>query len=112
MLPPPVSKRSVTTSSVSGPQPTRARQVNDRPSHSWSAVKGSHRRTLMRPVILSRTPGVSGVPSAMAWVRYRATGSSRPASMPRSNRGAECGVRNPTTVGEWSTSSPWGSWPG
>jgi hypothetical protein len=58
---------SVTRSGVSGPGPTRARHVKDRPSTVCSAVNGSQRPTLMRQRIVMRTPFDSAAPSLMAW---------------------------------------------
>jgi hypothetical protein len=59
----------VTRSGVIDPRPTRARQVKDRPSTVCSAVNGSQRPTLMRPLIAMRTPFDSAAPALMAWLK-------------------------------------------
>jgi hypothetical protein len=47
----------------------REGSVNDRPSTVCSAVNGSQKPTLIRPLIAMRTPCCSGAPSLMAWLK-------------------------------------------
>jgi hypothetical protein len=66
---------------------------------TWRARNGSQRPTLMRPRMRSRALTASGVPGAIAWARWRRTGSGSPSSsaspkMPggagRSSRPSSC----------------------
>jgi hypothetical protein len=49
--------------------------MNDFPSHRCVAVSGSQIPTLIRPDIVSLTPGTPASPEGTACARYRRTGS-------------------------------------
>jgi hypothetical protein len=59
----------MTRRGVNRPRPTRACQVNDRPSTVCSAVKGSQTPTLMCPLIVMQAPPGSEAPSRIAWLK-------------------------------------------
>src|SRR5215211_4228308 len=67
-------------------------QTNPWPGpRTWRARKGSQRPTLIRPRMASRAEVCRGMPGAIAWVRWRRTGSASPSSPAGSNPSGPAG---------------------